>query len=213
VAGEDVRSPFFARTWPKGRTWMDEHGAREHRRRMLGGLAGRVVEVGAGDGANFALYPPAVTEVLAAEPEPQLREQAVAAARTAPVPVTVSGGTAEALPVEDGWADALVFSLVLCTVPDQDAALEEARRVVRPGGELRFFEHVQADGGPLRLLLTVADRSTLWPRLAGGCHPSRDTEAAIRAAGFTVSDVDRFRFRAAPVGPAVPFVLGRAVRR
>jgi ubiquinone/menaquinone biosynthesis C-methylase UbiE len=213
VPGGDVRNPFFARTWPRGREWMDEHGARAHRERLVAGLTGRVVEVGAGDGANFALYPATVGEVLATEPEPQLREQASAAARSAPVPVTVGAGTADGLPVDDGWADAVVCSLVLCTVPDQDAALEEARRVLRPGGELRFFEHVHADGGVLRLVLAVADRSGVWPRLAGGCHPARDTEGAIRAAGFAVADVDRFRFRAAPVGPSVPFVLGRALRR
>jgi SAM-dependent methyltransferase len=202
--------PLFARGWARERKCMDARGGAGHRDRLLAGLAGRVVEVGAGDGANFPRYPAAVTEVLAVEPEPHLRELATAAAPDAPVPVTVQAGTADELPVADGWADAVVFSLVLCSVPDQARALAEARRVLRPGGEVRFYEHVQARGGPLRVALTVADRSGLWPVIGGGCHPARDTESAIRAAGFTVEDVDRFRFRSASLAPAIPFVLGRA---
>ena len=117
----------------------------DHRRRLLTGLTGRVLEVGAGNGLNFPHYPATVTEVLAVEPEPYLRRLALAAARSAPVPVRVVAGTAEALPVPDGAVDAVVASLVLCTVAELDQALAEVGRVLRPGGTLRFYEHVRAD--------------------------------------------------------------------
>jgi ubiquinone/menaquinone biosynthesis C-methylase UbiE len=210
VTDGDLSDPGFARMWTRGRRLMDARGAAEHRRRLLASLVGRVVEVGAGDGANFDRYPTEVEEVVAVEPERHLREAAVAAAGRAPVPVRVKPGTAAALPVPDGWADAVVFSLVLCTVPDQAAALAEARRVLAPGGQLRVYEHVHAEGGPLRLLLAAADRSGIWPRFGGGCHPARDTVAAIGAAGFHVADLSRFRFRPGPLTPGIPFVLGAA---
>ena len=83
--------------------------------------------------------------------------------------------------------------------------------MLRPGGELRFYEHVHAERQPLRAVLSLADRSTLWPRLAGGCHPARDTLAAIAAAGFRVEDVRHFDFSPGPPVPAVPHILGRAM--
>ena len=206
------RHPIFARVYTRVRPAMDRQGALAYRRRLLAGLSGRVVEVGAGDGGNFAFYPPEVTGVLAVEPESYLRQQATSRAAVAPVPVEVVEGVADRLPVADGSADAAVASLVLCSVPDQGAALAELRRVLRPGGELRFFEHVAADTPGLRRVQAVADR-TLWPRVLAGCHTGRDTVAAIAAAGFAVEEVDRFRF---PEGglpaPASPHVLGRARR-
>lgn len=183
----------------------------EHRRETLAGLRGRVVEIGAGNGRNFGFYPPAVDEVVAVEPEPYLRALAEQAATRAPVTVTVVDAVAAALALEDASCDAAVACLVLCTVPDQAAALAELRRVLRPGGELRFYEHVHAERGPLRTFQTLADRSTLWPRLAGGCHAARDTLSAIEAAGFSVQDVHRFGFSPGRPVPAVPHILGRAM--
>ena len=132
--------------YPRCAARADARGAAEHRRRLVAGLSGRVIEVGAGHGANFAHYPAGVTEVVAVEPEPTLRGLAEKAARAAAVRVSVLDGTAEALP-GDGY-DAAVTSLVLCSVPDQATALAEIRRVLRPGGELRFYEHVVPEGGP-----------------------------------------------------------------
>lgn len=206
----ELDNPFFARFYKRNRKTADRRGELEHRRRVLDGLSGRVVELGAGDGANFPLYPRAVTEVIAIEPERHLRADAELAAQEAPAPVTVVCAFAGALPVEDGSVDAVLASLVLCTVPDPAAALVEARRVLSPGGQLRFYEHVHAAAQPLKALLELADRSTLWPRVAGGCHPNRDTERAIRDAGFQIESCERFRFSPSVISPPVPHILGIA---
>ena len=208
----DIPRPRFARMYVKAAARADRRGATQHRRALLQDLSGRVVEVGAGNGLNFAHYPATVTEVVAIEPEPTLRAIAQQAAARAPVPVSVREGTADAVPLEDGEMDAAVASLVLCSVPDQARALAELHRVLRPGGELRFYEHVIARCQPKRAILQLADRSGLWPAIAGGCHPARDTGAAIEAAGFTIERCERFGFRASAVEPSVPHILGIARR-
>jgi len=206
----DISNPCFVRFYRLNRRTALRRGETEHRRRTVAGLTGRVVELGPADGANFSLYPPAVEEVMAVEPEPRFRRQAMDAARSLEVTVRVLAGTAERLPFDDGTIDAVVASLVLCTVPDPSAALAEAHRVLRPGGTLRFYEHVHADSQPLRAFLELADRGGVWPRLAGGCHPTRDTLAAITDAGFVVERCDRFAFSPSLMSPKVPFILGSA---
>ena len=190
----------------------EERGATDHRRRLLDGLRGTVVEIGAGHGLNFALYPPEVTEVVAVEPEPTLRRQAQSAADSASVPIRVLAGVADELPLEDESADAAVASLVLCTVPDQQRALAELRRVLRPGGELRFYEHVIPRCQPKRVLFQAIDRSGIWPAVAGGCHAARDTTEAIMQAGFDIEEIERFGFSANRFQPLVPHILGTARR-
>jgi ubiquinone/menaquinone biosynthesis C-methylase UbiE len=190
----------------------ERRGAADHRRRLLEALTGRVVEIGAGNGLNFAHYPAAVTEVIAIEPEPTLRAAAQEAAAGASVPVTVREGTADALPLEDGELDAAVASLVLCSVPDQGRALAEIHRVLKPGGELRFYEHVIGQRQPKRAILQLLDRSGVWPKVGGGCHPARDTRGAIEAAGFTIEHCDRLGFRPSAILPNLPHILGTARR-
>jgi len=208
----DTRNPRFASAYPPAAARADRRGGAEHRRRLVGGLAGRVIEVGAGNGRNFAHLPPAVTELVAIEPEPTLRALAAEAAGTVRVPVTVLSGLADDLQFADGEFDAAVVSLVLCSVPDPGRALSELRRVLRPGGELRFYEHVIARRQPKRALSRLADRTGAWPALAGGCHVARDTEAAISTAGFVIERCDRIEFRSAALVPRLAHILGAARR-
>jgi SAM-dependent methyltransferase len=208
----DLSRPRFARMYVRVAKTAEQRGATEHRRRLLEGLSGTVLELGAGHGLNFPHYPAAVTDVIAVEPEPTLRALATAAAASTPVPVRVIGGVADDIPLDDGSVDAAVTSLVLCSVPDQDRALAELRRVLRPQGELRFYEHVIPQCQPKRVLLQAADRSGLWPRIAGGCHAARDTTAAIERAGFRIESSDRIMFAASRFEPSIPHVLGTARR-
>jgi ubiquinone/menaquinone biosynthesis C-methylase UbiE len=203
-----VRHPIFARCYARVGHLMDAEIG-DHRRRLLAGLTGRVLEVGAGNGLNFQHYPAAVTEVLAIEPEPYLCRLALAAARQAPVPIRVVDGTGEALPALDRAVDVVVASLVLCTVTDLNQALAETRRVLRPGGKLRFYEHVRAEDPRLARWQDRLERPWVW--LVGGCHPNRDTVAAITAAGLRLVQLDRFDLQAMPP-LARPHVLGVAER-
>lgn len=167
-----------------------------------------VIEVGAGNGMNFSHYPQAVTEVVAVEPEDRLRELAEQAAADAPVPVRVVAAHADDLPFGDGEFDAGVASLVLCSVPDPRRSLTELRRVIKPGGGLRFFEHVRSANlilGVLQDLITP-----LWARAGGGCHLNRDTAAETRAAGFTIAELDRFTYRPLQFVPAHAHIVGEA---
>jgi ubiquinone/menaquinone biosynthesis C-methylase UbiE len=186
--------PLFARVYERFSAHEESRGQAENRRRLLAGLTGRVVEVGAGNGLNFAHYPSGVTDVVAVEPEPFLRRRAAGRAASAPVPIAVVDGTAERLPLGDGEIDAVVTSLVLCSVDDQAVALAEARRVLRPGGELRFYEHV-ISRRPVKAAFQRAFTATVWKRMAGGCHMDRDTGAAIAAAGFAVESCERVPFQ------------------
>jgi SAM-dependent methyltransferase len=206
---ERVSHPLFARLYIRGsRRSVPEEDA--HRRRLVDGLSGRVIEVGAGNGLNFRFYPASVEQVVAVEPEPLLRAKAVEAARTTSVPITVIEGVAARLLADDESFDAGVASLMLCSVPDQKRALAEFHRVIRPGGELRFYEHVVSERPGSRRLQRLAD-ATVWPHVAGGCHLSRDTGAAIAGAGFAVERCERFSF--SPVGiPKLPHILGVARR-
>lgn len=204
----EVRHPIFARFFNRLSDLM-EREISSQRDGLLAGLSGRVVEVGAGNGANFRHYPQAVQEVVAIEPEPYLRAKAGQAAREAPVPVRVVDGVAGELALESDSVDAAVASLVLCTIPDGPGALAEMRRVLKPGGELRFLEHVRSDRSRKARLQRMSDGSGIWPLLGGGCHCSRDTVAAIEAAGYSIERVDSFS-----LGPSWwitnPHVLGAA---
>jgi ubiquinone/menaquinone biosynthesis C-methylase UbiE len=204
----DLRHPIFARVMAKA---PEPAEVTEHRRRLVAGLSGRVVEIGAGHGLNFQHYAETVAEVVAVEPEPYLRARGEEAASAAPVPVRVVAGRAEQLPVGDGEFDAAVASLVLCSVQDPAAALAELRRALRPGGELRFYEHVRGQSSGLARAQRAVD--VVWPLFVGGCHVSRDTVGAIERAGFHVERLDRFDFRPCALAwPATPHVLGVGTR-
>ena len=213
VARDPVHHPLFARRYARisvcAETRMGMGAVRE---RLLSGLSGRVIEIGAGNGLNFAHYPSAVSEVVAIEPERLLRQLAVDNALRAEVPVDVVPGAAEALPVKGEAFDAAVLSLVLCSVRDVPRALAEVRRVLRPGGAVRFFEHGRGGGRAMALTQRALDR-TLWPALSGGCHLAREPVAALRAAGFELGPYRRLSMpERGPTLPTSYCVLGTAWR-
>ncbi|MET0897278.1 MAG: class I SAM-dependent methyltransferase [Mycobacterium sp.] len=209
MSSSPVDNPFFARLWTT-LSANEPEAVKNLRRENLVGLTGRVLEVGAGTGTNFDHYPPTVTQVVAIEPERRLAAQARTAAVTAAVPVDVTGETAEAMADVEPF-DAVVCSLVLCSVDDPETVLHQLFSRLRPGGELRYLEHV-ASGGIRGRLQRVAD-ATVWPRLLGNCHTHRDTELSIRTAGFAVQTSRReFTLPNWVPMPVSEFALGRAVR-
>ena len=213
VAADPSRgASLVQRLYAGGYDWLfdrvDPLGGADHRRRLVDQAPGAVLEIGAGTGRNLPLYRTA-TRVVALEPGPGMRARANQAAQAAHVTVEVVDGTAEHLPFPDTTFDTVVASLVLCTVPDLAQTLAEAHRVMRPGGTLRFYQHVRADDPRLARWQDRLERP--WGWLAGGCHPNRDVVAAITAAGFRLLELDRFDFQIMP--PLVrPHVLGVAQR-
>ena len=210
MTSQTLDHPFFARMW----TVMSAHETpllRRLRTENLAGLQGRVLEVGAGTGTNFEFYPATVSEVVALEPETRLAPKAREAAATSPVPVTVIESTIETMPPGTEPFDAVVCSLVLCSVDDPDSVLQQLNSVLKTGGELRYFEHV-ASPGWRGTLQKVAD-ATIWPRIAGNCHTHRSTEQAIVAAGFTITAArHQMTFPAWVPLPVAEMSVGRAVK-
>ena len=200
---------LFARFYDRSMAASESAGLTQHRAALLAGARGRVLELGAGTGLNLGHYPAAVSELVLTEPEePMLRRLAPRAASATP-PAVALPATAEALPFADASFDTVVSTLTLCTVSDLAGALAEVRRVLVPGGRLLFLEHVRADDARAA---RRQDRLTpLWRRVGHGCHPNRDTLAAIEAARFDVERVDRDRFPRAPRIVA-PLIRGSAVR-
>ena len=174
------------------------------RRRLLADLSGDVLEVGAGTGANFEHYPPSA-RVIATEPDPHMLRRAQAKLATSGATnIDARMASAEQLPFPDASFDAVVCTLVLCTAGDVPRALAEMRRVLRPGGRLVFLEHVRGEGRLGRfhdLVLPV------WRWCGAGCHPNRRTEAAISAAGFEITSLDRTKLMS-----VVPGIYGVAAR-
>ena len=217
---EPKQHRVFASWYPGRAAAMDKAGFAAYRGRFLAGLSGQVLELGAGSGLNFAHYPAAVERVLAVEPEARLRGLAELAADRAPVTVEVVDGVAEDLSAYAGRFDAAVCSLVLCSVPDQRAALAQLRSVLRPRengevGEVRLLEHVRAAGGGLAAVQRALD-ATVWPWIGAGCHCSRDVVESIAPAGLAVKSAEHFRFPAKgltlPTSPHV-FVIAVPERR
>ncbi|MBT2478451.1 class I SAM-dependent methyltransferase [Streptomyces sp. ISL-94] len=210
---DPVHHPLFARLYGRaGEAAETRAGIAALRTELLHGVTGRVIEIGAGNGLSFAHYPRAVSEVVAVEPERTLRRLAASAALRAEVPVDIVPGAAEALPVKSEAFDAAVASLVLCTVRDLPRSLAELHRVLRPGAELRFFEHGLAPGPGMAAVQRALDR-TVWPRLFGGCHTARDPLASIEAAGFRIVSPRSFRLpERGPVFPTSYCVIGAARR-
>jgi len=182
AAPQTIDHPFFARVWPVAAA-HEAQAVRILRRENVVGLSGRVLEVGAGIGTNFAFYPESVEQVVAIEPEPRLAARARVAAAAAPVPVDVIGETAEEFGSGEQF-DAVVCSFVLCSVCDPAGVLQHLHSQLLPGGELRYLEHVASAGARGRWQRFLD--ATVWPRFLGNCHTHRDTERAVFKAGFEV---------------------------
>lgn len=199
--------PLFARGYDRFTKATEDAGLREKRRALLAGAHGRILEIGAGTGINLELYPESVTELVLTEPDEHMRAQLEGKLAAAGRRAEVAEAGAESLPFPDGSFDTVVATLVLCTIPDPAAALEEIARVLKPEGRLLFLEHVRAaDPGTARW----QDRlERPWGWFGRGCHPNRDTVATIKASGLEISEVEQDRIPKAP--PIVrPLAIGEA---
>jgi ubiquinone/menaquinone biosynthesis C-methylase UbiE len=204
--------PCFARVYTRLSRATEARGASQHRSTLVNNLDGRVIEIGCGNGLAFPHYRACAEMVVAIEPERYLRARASEAAGGRLTRIAIVAGVAEALPVRDNAFDHAVLSLVLCSVPNPRLVLREVSRVLRPGGELHFYEHVAAQTPAIGGLQRAADLAG-WPLLSGGCHSARDTTAIIAAAGFRIERCDRFTFR--PFVRSIvtaPHVIGHARR-
>jgi ubiquinone/menaquinone biosynthesis C-methylase UbiE len=198
---------LFAAMYDRGLKATEDAGLREMRRETLRAARGRTIDLGAGTGANLGLYPEGVTELVLAEPDPHMSARLQPKLAEYPRSAELVEASAEALPFEDSSFDTAVFTLVLCTVPDPEAALTEAARVLKPGGKLLFVEHVRADDAGLARWQDRLEKP--WRFAADGCHCNRDTVAKIEASPLTVEQVEHDRLPKAP--PLVrPLVRGSA---
>ncbi len=167
---------------------------------LLTPLEGRILDVGAGTGANFPFFQ-SPELVVAIEPDPKMRQ---IAQTKAPPHLELLDCAADNIPLASGSIDHVVCTLVLCSIGNLDASLNELYRVLKPGGSLTFLEHVKGEGclGILHDSLTP-----LWSKVTGGCHLNRDTPALLYKHGFTVESHPVCRYF------GIPFVAGRAQRR
>jgi ubiquinone/menaquinone biosynthesis C-methylase UbiE len=181
----------------------------EHRRKLLAPAEGRVLEVGAGTGFNLPHYPAEISELVVTDRLDGMLRRARKRAVMTGREIVTARSPAESLPYDDGSFDTVVASLVLCSVDDQDRALAEIRRVLKPGGRYLFMEHVRSDDPALA---RRQDRyEGLWKAVCFGCHPNRDTLPRIQAA-FQVEEVEHGELPGGPPKIVRPFVLGRAVK-
>jgi SAM-dependent methyltransferase len=201
---------LFAAAYDRGLEATEAAGLRQMRRELLATAGGRVLEIGAGTGANLDLYPGGVDELILLEPDPHMAKHLRAKlAATSHSATTVVESPAERVPYEDASFDTAVATLVLCTVPNPAAALAEASRVLKPGGKLLFVEHVRAENADLARWQDRLEKP--WRFLADGCHCNRDTVATIDSSSLELENVERGELPKAP--PIVkPLIRGSAVR-
>lgn len=187
---------LFAALYDRGLKATEEAGLGEMRRELLSKASGRTIEIGAGTGANLGLYPQGVSEVVLAEPDPHMAKRLREKLAASGAQHVLVEAPAERLPFEDASFDTAVFTLVLCTVPNQAAALAEAARVLRPGGKLLFLEHVRSRHPGVARWQDRLEKP--WRFLGDGCHCNRDTVAAIEASSLNLEHVERGAMPKAP---------------
>jgi ubiquinone/menaquinone biosynthesis C-methylase UbiE len=195
---------IYDATWGRGFSALydrcfkasEEAGLRDMRRELLAEARGRVLELGAGTGLNLELYPESVTDLTLTEPDPhmvkQLRKRVADSGRQG----EVIEAPAEKLPFDDDSFDTVALTLVLCTVPNPTAALQEIKRVLKPDGQFLFLEHVRSPDPGLAKWQDRLEKP--WRFLGDGCHCNRDTVSAISAAGLKLGDVEQPEFPKAP---------------
>jgi ubiquinone/menaquinone biosynthesis C-methylase UbiE len=203
--------PIFARFYDRLMAGTERAGLAGMRHELIEEASGRVLELGAGTGHNLEHYTDAVTELVLTEPDPymaeRLREHLANEARSV-AKVAVVEAPAEDLPFDDGSFDAVVATLVFCTVDDPLKAIAEARRVLVEGGRLLFIEHVRGERPRLARWQDRLERP--WGWFAGGCHPNRATDQLVAGAGFWIDSLDRTKF---PKAPSIVRPLIRGVAR
>jgi len=168
---------------------------------------GHVLEIGSGTGANLPHYPETLNSLTLCEPDPHMRRKLQQKLAKRSFPVSCVDSSAEQLDFPDASFDCVVSTLVLCSVAHQVTVLTEIRRVLKPEGRLLFIEHVRA--ADPRLFKWQQRLQPLWVPLCGNCHLTRDTEQAIRAAGFEVTGIRHLRSRGAPAVVS-PTIIGAA---
>ena len=204
---------LFACVYDRLTAGAEAAGLGAHRERLLGGATGRVLEIGAGTGANLVFYNDGVATITLTEPETPMARRLARRIREQQRRVALVQAPAEALPFADARFDTVVSTHVLCTVVDQARALSENRRVLNPGGHLLFLEHVRSE--ELRLAAWQDRLNGLNRIMAHGCNCNRSTLDAIRAADFDITALERTTLPKAPpfvrpliVGTAEPHSLG-----
>jgi SAM-dependent methyltransferase len=210
-----VESPVGSRAWARAfaviyepSLWSGERaGLRKRRKELLELSAGNTIEIGAGSGLNLPHYPDDLEALALVEPDASMRRHLARRSARTRLPVRVVDAPAEQLPFPDGSVDTVVSTFVLCTVDAPDVALQEIMRVLKPGGQLLFIEHVRSD---TPTLARWQDRlANPWRRFARGCRCNRATAELIAACGFELEDVREATWRAMP--PIVrPLIVGRA---
>ena len=200
---------IFAAGYDRFMAGSEKAGLRERREKLLARARGRVLEIGGGTGANLPFYGDAVEELIVTEPEEPMARRLERKAADSGRPVRLVRAPAEKLPFEDASFDTAVSTLVLCTVDDPERALAEIHRVLKPGGQLLFLEHVRSDDAKLA---RWQDRlNGLNRRIGHGCNCNRSTLETVQGAGFTVADVVHEPFPKAPPH-ARPMIVGAAER-
>lgn len=199
---------LFAAAYDRGLRATEEAGLRRMRADLLAGARGRVVEIGAGTGVNLDLYPAEIEKLALVEPDPHMAKRLQTKVAASPREAEIVEAPAERLPYGDDSFDTAIATLVFCTIPEPAAALDELARVLGPGGQLLFVEHVRSRHPRLA---TWQDRlEKPWQFLGDGCHCNRDTLATIAASSFRLGEVEHGRLPKAP--PIVrPLVRGSAV--
>lgn len=187
----------------------DRYNERTHqqKKKMFSELSGNVLEIGPGTGANLEYYPDEVS-LTGLEPNPHMQKYLREKAQQAGKSIEIITGIAEEIPAPDEIFDAVVSTLVLCSVESQSDSLSEIKRVLKPGGKFLFIEHVAARAGSFSRGFQKIVKP-LWKRIADGCHPDRETWKVIEGVGFQKVNIEHFRL-SLPI--VAPHIIGTAIK-